>query len=73
MRGTVAAFDAHQGLGVIQGAASESYSFHCVSLADGSREIAIGTEVFFVTRVGLQGHDEAVDIYALSGVDEKRT
>ncbi len=46
MTGTVAEFDADIGLGVIE-TDGVRYSFHCIEIADGSREIAVGADVSF--------------------------
>ena len=45
MRGTVTAFDAHVGLGDIAIADGTVVMFHCAEIADGSRQIDIGSEV----------------------------
>ena len=46
LTGTVVEFDAAVGLGVIE-ADDVAYPFHCIEIADGSRDIAVGTEVSF--------------------------
>ena len=60
INGIVSGFDDARGLGEIDvhGAA---VPFHCVSIADGSRTIAIGTSVTFVPLAKL-GRREAGDI-----------
>jgi cold shock CspA family protein len=45
MRGTVTAFDAHVGLGDITIAGGTVVMFHCAEIADGSRQIDVGSEV----------------------------
>ena len=45
MRGKVTAFDAHVGLGDITMADGSVVMFHCAEIADGSRQIDIGSEV----------------------------
>jgi len=45
-QGTVVEFDRDVGLGVIE-AGGRRYPFHCIEIADGSRDIAVGTEVSF--------------------------
>ena len=45
--GTVVEFDAHIGLGRIQTSDGTSVMFHCAEIADGSRDIAVGTPVSF--------------------------
>ena len=46
MTGTVTEFDADIGLGVID-TDGVRYPFHCIEIADGSRDIAVGTDVTF--------------------------
>jgi hypothetical protein len=46
-RGVVAEFDADQGLGTIIDAVGRRYRFHCIEIADRSRDIAVGVEVGF--------------------------
>lgn len=45
MRGMVTAFDAHVGLGDITIADGIVVMFHCAEIADGSRQIEVGTEI----------------------------
>ena len=45
MRGTVTAFDAYVGLGDITMTDGTIVMFHCAEIADGSRQIDIGSEV----------------------------
>lgn len=45
--GTVTAFDAHRGLGEVTDDSGTVWPFHCVSIADGTRDIAVGTPVVF--------------------------
>jgi cold shock CspA family protein len=47
LRGRVAEFDAAVGLGVIVDDEGRRYPFHCVEIADGSRDIAVGAVVRF--------------------------
>jgi cold shock CspA family protein len=46
MTGTVVEFDADVGLGVIL-AGDVRYPFHCVEIADGSRDVEVGAVVTF--------------------------
>ena len=46
-RGTVAAFDAEQGLGTVSGEDGVEYPFHCIEIADGTRMIEPGARVSF--------------------------
>lgn len=52
--GEVVAFDAHVGLGTVRSAAGDEYMFHCVEIADGSRDIPVGAAVTFrlMTKLG---------------------
>ncbi|MEK7292817.1 MAG: cold shock domain-containing protein, partial [Actinomycetota bacterium] len=45
--GVVESFDAHRGLGYIN-AQGERFLFHCAEIADGTRDIAVNTQVSFV-------------------------
>ena len=45
--GTVIEFDAERGLGTIESSTGTTFAFHCVEIADGTREIAVGTAVSF--------------------------
>jgi hypothetical protein len=44
---TVTAFDRHSGLGQLTDEAGVVWPFHCIAIADGSRDIAVGTAVTF--------------------------
>ena len=48
-RGVVVEFDAHIGLGVVE-SDGERFAFHCVEIADGSREVSVGESVEFEVR-----------------------
>ena len=47
MRGTVTAFDKEVGLGEITRNDGWVVPFHCIVIADGSRDIPVGVEVEF--------------------------
>lgn len=47
MRGTVTTFDSEVGLGEITRDDGTVVPFHCIVIADGSRDIAVGTAVVF--------------------------
>jgi cold shock CspA family protein len=47
MRGTVTTFDKAVGLGEITRDDGSVVPFHCIVIADGSRDIPVGTEVEF--------------------------
>jgi cold shock CspA family protein len=44
--GTVTAFDGHVGLGEIE-SDGDVIAFQCIGIADGTRQIAVGTSVSF--------------------------
>lgn len=61
LTGIVTAFNDAHGLGEITDSASDVWPFHCVSIADGTRTIAIGQTVMF--RTGFRvARPEAVSI-----------
>jgi len=60
MTGTVVEFDADVGLGVVA-TDRDRYRFHCIEIADGSRNIAVGTAVTFELLAKL-GRYEAANI-----------
>lgn len=60
MEGTVVEFDAEVGLGVVD-SDGVRYPFHCIEIADGSRDIEVGTVVSFEV-IGKFGRYEAADI-----------
>lgn len=45
--GRVAAFDSAVGLGEIESPAGDRYRFHCIEIADGTRDIELDVEVRF--------------------------
>ena len=63
LSGTVAAFDREVGLGQITVADGTTYLFHCIEIADGSRDIPVGQDVTF-SLLGKLGRFEAADIAA---------
>ena len=61
--GTVVTFDEHKGYGSVRDADDgRELFFHCTQIADGSRTIAVGTEVTFDVTAGHLGQWEAVAI-----------
>lgn len=62
MRGTVAEFDEHVGLGVVKGEDGTRYPFHCTQIADGTRTIPEGAEVTFEVTAGPLGRWEAARV-----------
>ncbi|MEI8323210.1 MAG: cold shock domain-containing protein [Actinomycetes bacterium] len=47
LSGLVVEFDSPAGLGYIDSANGNRYLFHCIAIADDSREIAVGQKVLF--------------------------
>ncbi len=64
--GTVAEFDEHKGIGVVEGDDGRRLFFHCTAIADGSRTIAVGSEVAFHLMAGHGGSWEATSLTKLS-------
>jgi cold shock CspA family protein len=64
--GRVASFDEAVGLGTVE-ASDGRYPFHCTLIADGSRSIAVGTEVTFTVWAGRRGVWEAGDLRPVPG------
>ena len=60
--GSVSSFDADAGLGSVAVDDGRSWQFHCTSIADGTRQIATGTELSFVVAAGGPGTWEAYDV-----------
>ena len=61
MRGAVTTFDKAVGLGEITGDDGRIVPFHCIVIADGSRDIPVGAEVEFALMAKL-GRYEATRI-----------
>ncbi len=57
--GVVTAFDVEVGLGEVTADDATVLRFHCTQIADGSRDIAVGTPVCFVVLAGRGGRWEA--------------
>ena len=57
--GTVASFDHAAGLGVVENSDGLTWLFHCTSIADGSRDIAVDTKVGFEVAAAGPGRWEA--------------
>jgi CspA family cold shock protein len=51
--GSIESFDGHRGTGVVADDTGERFPFHCTAIADGTRDIAVGTRVKFVVTAGL--------------------
>jgi cold shock CspA family protein len=65
--GKVESFDKEAGLGQLRSERGALYPFHCTQLSDGSREIAVGTRVYFVIWPGHRGSWEARSVEPASG------
>ncbi len=63
--GKVVAFDEHAGFGSVRAADGSELFFHCTAIADGSRTIAVGTEVVFEVRAGHGGRWEATSLVSI--------
>jgi len=63
--GTVIEFDEHRGLGRVRRHDGVDYPFHCVSIADGTRTIAVGAHVSWRVVPGRMGRWEATEITAV--------
>ena len=61
LRGEVVAFDRQVGLGEVRAADGTVYPFHCIEIADGSRDIAVGVAVQF-SLLGKLGRYEAAGL-----------
>jgi cold shock CspA family protein len=59
LTGKVDSFDKEVGLGQVRASDGRLYPFHCTEVTDGSRDIAVGTEVAFVRAAGHKGRPEA--------------
>ena len=57
--GRVVSFDQARGLGEVQTDDGTTFGFHATAVADGSRTIAVGTEVRFTVAPGHRGRYEA--------------
>lgn len=62
MRGTVADFDEHVGLGTIRAEDGRELLFHCTQLLDGSRTVEAGALVRFEIVPGHRGRWEAARV-----------
>lgn len=62
LTGVVAEFDDPRGLGVVETVDGGRHTFHCTAIADGSRRIAVGTQVSFRLVAGHAGEWEAGEV-----------
>ncbi len=61
-RGVVTSFDEPRGLGEVESADGMIHPFHCTAIADGSRDIEVGTEVVYRVVPGQSGRWEATAV-----------
>jgi CspA family cold shock protein len=64
----VTEFDEPRGLGAVRGDDGSNYPFHCTALADGTRDVAVGTRVVFTVAAGHGGRYEAGAVTTISSV-----
>jgi cold shock CspA family protein len=64
--GHVEAFDDRRGDGLLRSDEGARFYFHCVAIADGSRQIDPGTRVRARRHTGLLGHDDVVAVEKLT-------
>jgi cold shock CspA family protein len=62
VHGVVETFDERRGDGIVKSDRDELLYFHCVSIADGTRQIDPGARVIGLRRVGHVGRDELADV-----------
>ena len=55
----VTEFDDERGLGVVRADDGRDFSFHCAAIADGTRNVEVGTRVVFCVVPGHGGRYEA--------------
>ena len=65
MKGTVADFDAHVGLGTVRAEDGRELEFHCTQLLDGTRDVEVGAAVRFEVVAGHLGKWEAARVEKL--------
>ena len=65
MKGTVADFDEHVGLGTVRAEDGRELLFHCTQLIDGTRTIDVGALVRFEIVAGHGGKWEAARVEKL--------
>lgn len=64
-RGRVVEFDEDKGTGVVEALDGRRLSFHCTSITDGSRTIAVGTDVAYTAKPSHLGKWEATSVEPL--------
>lgn len=71
LTGRVVSFDTEVGLGHLAGDDGGRWLFHCTAIADGSRDIAVGTPVDFIVAAGGPGRWEAFEVQQSAAVGAK--
>jgi len=66
--GTVRAFDAERGLGLVATESGAEFGFHCTAIVDGTRQVAVGSTVAFGLAAAPGGRYEAVGLTSVDGV-----
>ncbi len=62
VEGVVESFDERRGDGFVVSDTGERLYFHCVSILDGTREIAVAQRVRATRHVGHVGRDEVIEV-----------
>ena len=65
--GTVTGFSFERGLGEVTALDGTVLPFHCTAIADGTRDIAVGTVVAFEVAAGPHGRWEASGLVGVGG------
>ena len=65
-RGVVTSFDESVGLGTVGGDDGVDLPFHCTSIANGTRDIAVGAAVRYDVVPGRQGRWEATRLVEIA-------
>ena len=65
MKGTIADFDEHVGLGTVRAEDGRELLFHCTQLLDGTRTVDVGALVRFEVVAGHAGKWEAARVEKL--------
>lgn len=61
-RGRVVEFDEEKGTGVVEALDGRRLTFHCTAIADGSRTIAVGTDVAYTGKPSHLGEWQATSV-----------
>jgi cold shock CspA family protein len=66
--GRVTSFDSDRALGTVTADEGTEFGFHAVAIADGSRDIEVGSRVTFLVRAGHRGLLEARGLVVVTPV-----